>query len=135
MPVNSFEISLLVTQHDLDDLQHVNNVVYLQWVQDAALAHWRANASKMLQDEYNWVVLRHEIDYKSPAVIADELVLKTWVYNYNAARSIRIVQISRKSDNKLLAEAKTTWCLLFAANNKPVRIGENIKLLFAPEIM
>ncbi len=116
-------------------MQHVNNVVYLQWVQDAALAHWNAKADAAMQQKYKWVVLRHEIDYKSPGLLADELILKTWVNDCQGVRSTRIVQITRKQDKKLLAEAKTSWCLLLAHTGKPVRIGDEIISVFSSEII
>lgn len=134
MQTDCFEIFITVTRQDLDDMQHVNNVVYLQWVQDAALAHWNAKAGTAIREKYKWVVLRHEIDYKSPGYLHDALVLKTWVYDYNGVRSTRLVQIIRQKDNKLLAQASTSWCLLQAASGKPVRIGEDIMDLFKPQV-
>ena len=71
----------------------------------------------------------------SPAgFLGDELILKTWVYDYNGVRSTRLVQIIRKKDNKLLAQASTTWCLIQATTGKPVRIGEEIMNLFKPQV-
>jgi acyl-CoA thioester hydrolase len=134
MHANSFEQHLTVQPGHLDAMQHVNNVVYLQWVQDVAVAHWNARAPEALRSKYNWVVLRHEIEYKSPALPADELVLKTWVYDYDGVKSTRKVQVLRSRDNKLLAEAGTVWCLLSAATGRPVRIDEEIKQVFVPEI-
>lgn len=134
MQTDCFETVITVAPHDLDDMQHVNNVVYLQWVQDAALAHWNAKAGAAIREKYKWVVLRHEIDYKSPGFLNDELILRTWVYDYNGVRSTRLVQIIRKKDNKLLAQANTSWCLLQAATGKPARIGEDIMDLFKPQI-
>jgi acyl-CoA thioester hydrolase len=119
-----------VTAADLDEMNHVNNVVYVQWVQDAASAHWISKAPAEVKEKYNWVVLRHEIDYKSPAVLHDELIAKTWVANYDGVKSDRMVQIIRTRDERLLVEAKTTWCLLNAANNRPARIGEEIRNVF-----
>jgi len=123
---------ITVQPSDLDAMNHVNNVVYLQWVQDAASAHWNSKAPAEVREKFNWVVLRHEIDYKSAAVLHDELIAKTWVQDYEGVRSTRIVQIIRKHDNRLLAEAKTTWCLLNAANNRPTRIVDEIRNVFLP---
>ncbi|MBK8611109.1 MAG: acyl-CoA thioesterase [Chitinophagaceae bacterium] len=134
MQADIFEHAVLVKPEHLDNMQHVNNVVYLQWVQDAAVAHWNARADMAVREKYNWVVLRHEIDYKSPALLNDELVLKTWVYDYQGVRSIRMVQVFRKEDNKLLVAARTVWCLLNSVTGKPVRIDEEIKTVFKPEV-
>ncbi len=74
-----YEIERSVEPADIDQLGHVNNVVYLRWVQDAAVAHWVAAASEAEQRSYLWVVTRHEIDYKRPAFAGDTIVARTWV--------------------------------------------------------
>lgn len=133
IPVNEvFHLTILVLPTHIDEMNHVNNVVYLQWVQDAAAAHWNSKASDILRQQYNWVVLRHEIDYKSPALLNDEIIATTWVQDYEGVRSTRIVQLKRKSDGRLLAEAKTNWCLLNATTNRPSRVPEEIKKVFLP---
>jgi acyl-CoA thioester hydrolase len=125
---------LVVQAEHIDAMQHVNNVVYVQWVQDAAYAHWVTRAPSAIRDQYNWVVLKHEIEYKSPAFLAEELVAKTWVYDYAGVKSTRVVQIHRKKDNKLLVEARSLWCLIQSGNGRPTRIGEDIKSVFLPEV-
>jgi len=127
-----FQHPIKVNAAHLDAMNHVNNVVYVQWVQDAAAAHWNNYASDEVKRKYSWVVMRHEVDYKSPALLDDELIAKTWVESYDGARSIRIVQLLRKKDDKLLAEAKTTWCLLNSETLRPVRVGDDIKEVFTP---
>ncbi len=117
---------------DIDAMSHVNNVVYLQWVQDAAAAHWHTLAPAELQQQYNWVVLRHEIDYHRAAFLHDQLEARTWVKNFEGVRSVRVVQIIRLADGRLLAEAHTTWCLVHAANGKPARITDAISSVFLP---
>ena len=124
------EHPITVRPTDIDAMKHVNNVVYVQWVQDAASAHWRAYAPKEIVMKYNWVVLRHEIDYRSAAVLHDKLSARTWVQRYEGAKSTRIVQIFRIEDNKLLAEATSTWCLLASDTNRPVRIADEIRNIF-----
>jgi acyl-CoA thioester hydrolase len=108
-------------------------VIYLQWVQDAAFAHWMSKAPESIREQFKWVVLKHEIEYKSPAFLDEELVAKTWVYDYSGVKSVRVVQISRKTDGKLLAEARTLWCLIHAATNRPARIGPEITTVFQSE--
>jgi acyl-CoA thioester hydrolase len=107
MEPDIFHLSILVEAKHIDEMQHVNNVVYLQWVQDVAAAHWNTVAAEV-REKYNWVALRHEIDYRSPAFLGEELTAKTWVYNFEGVKSIRMVQIIRKKDNRLIAEAKST---------------------------
>ena len=72
-------MAIAVEAADIDGLGHVNNVVYLRWVQDIAIAHWRAVASAADQGKFLWIVVRHEIDYKHPARLGDVILAKTWV--------------------------------------------------------
>src|SRR5258708_20913131 len=73
-----FEMTISVMPEDIDEQNHVNNTVYLRWVQEVATAHWQAIASSEAQEDIGWVVLRHEIDYKTPACLRDYVVLRTW---------------------------------------------------------
>lgn len=68
----TFSHPIAVSPEDIDEMGHVNNVVYLRWVQEAATAHWMNNAPEELHSKYAWVVLRHEIDYVSAAVLNDK---------------------------------------------------------------
>jgi acyl-CoA thioester hydrolase len=129
-PENAFSITIKVQLTDIDDLDHVNNVVYLRWVQDAAAAHWDKIASPEMKAKYSWVVLRHEIDYKNAAVLGDELIAKTWVSSCEGVRSVRNVKLNQTISGKLVAEAKTTWCLLDAQTMKPKRIEDDIISIF-----
>ena len=63
--MKSFELPITVVAGDIDDLGHVNNVVYLRWMQQAASAHWEAAADPVLRSSVHWVVIRHEIDFVS----------------------------------------------------------------------
>lgn len=119
-----FAHSLAVVPADIDAMGHVNNVVYVRWVQEVAAAHWSHSASDALQARYAWVVLRHEIDYKNPAFLDDLITGLTWVGDYSGARFDRFVKLI--TNNKVLAEAKTTWCLLDATSLRPIRIPEEI---------
>ncbi|MDX1627335.1 MAG: acyl-CoA thioesterase [Fulvivirga sp.] len=112
-----------VSEKDIDQLGHVNNVVYLRYVQETAEAHWKNLASEKMQKETLWVVLRHEIDYKAPAFAGDRLTGKTWVEPYNGPKMPRIVVICNAA-GKELVKAKTTWCALDAESQRPKRIDE-----------
>jgi len=72
-------MTVSVRPDDIDEQNHVNNTVYLRWVQEVATAHWRALASQQAQKTIGWVVLRHEIDYKASAVVGEQMLLRTWV--------------------------------------------------------
>lgn len=121
-----FRLPLRVSKEHIDNLNHVNNVVYVSWVQDVADAHWKTAASETLRAQCRWVVMRHEVDYVASAVVDDTLELLTWVDAPQGARQIRHVSIQRLSDHKVLAYAETTWCLLDPHSGKPRRIGPEI---------
>jgi acyl-CoA thioester hydrolase len=122
--------TIAVVSADIDDMNHVNNVVYLRWVQDAAAAHWDAIASEELKRKYVWVVLRHEIDYKSPAKLGDTIIAKTWVSSREGVRSVRHVTLTNAATGVVFAEAITTWCLLDAVTKRPKRIDTDITSIF-----
>src|SRR5262249_6229065 len=121
-----FHHLLKVRPEDIDELGHVNNVVYVRYIQDVAAAHWDLVASPWLKQKYLWVVLRHEIDYRSPAFLHDALEGTTWVGESNGARFERFVKLTRTSDKKVVAESKTIWCMLDGKTMRPVRIGEDV---------
>lgn len=123
-----FSLPIRVDKEHIDDLDHVNNVVYVSWVQDVAAAHWIAAASEELRNQCRWVVMRHEIDYLASAVEGESLEALTWVDPAQGARQIRHVLIRRASDQKALATAQTTWCLLDPITGKPKRIGPEIEV-------
>src|SRR5688572_3617331 len=103
----SFQHPITVHSNDIDELGHVNNVVYIRWVQEVAAAHWRHVGSRELIEKYSWVVLRHEIDYITPCFLDDRIMGSTWVGEHHGAKFERFVQLLRVKDNKVLAEAKT----------------------------
>jgi acyl-CoA thioester hydrolase len=120
-PQKAFRLPLAIIPSDIDDLGHVNNVVYLRWVQEASAAHWAVLADEQIRRDNVWVVLRHEIDYTAPAVPGDDPYALTWVGETEGVRSVRFVNIYN-SRNKMLAAARTTWCLLDAKTGRPKRV-------------
>lgn len=126
-----YEVEIDVEESDIDLLGHVNNTVYLRWVQDSATAHWNVIASEEEKSSLLWVVVRHEIDYKRPALLGDRIVAKTWVGGLNRRYFERFTEIRRISDNKLLASALTLWCPVDPKSMKPVRTSDDIKAKFS----
>jgi acyl-CoA thioester hydrolase len=118
-----YEIERAVEPADIDQLGHVNNVVYLRWVQDAAVAHWQAAASETEQRTLLWVVTRHEIDYKRPAFAGDIIIARTWVGAASRRQFERLTELRRKSDGKLLAKVRSLWCPISAETRQPVDVG------------
>ncbi|PRY25489.1 acyl-CoA thioester hydrolase [Aliiruegeria haliotis] len=116
------EIDIEIRASDIDMMGHVNNTVYLRWVQDAATAHWDVIATDEDQANLLWIVARHEIDYKRPAYAGDDAVARTWLGAATGAFYERHTEILRRRDGQLLARALTLWCPLDAATRKPVRL-------------
>ncbi|WP_339611153.1 acyl-CoA thioesterase [uncultured Planktosalinus sp.] len=128
--MNHFQSEITVPASAIDNLKHVNNVVYLQWVQDVAEQHWNESTDSALREKLAWVVVNHFIEYKAPAFEKEVLILKTRVEKYSGVTSERHTEIIRKADNKLLAKAKTLWCLLDITTGKPMRITKDLIVLF-----
>lgn len=126
-----FELHLQVLEADIDRLQHVNNVVYLRWVQEAAEAHWAAAASAETQRDLFWVVVRHEIDYRRPALAGDGIIARTWVGKARSPRAFeRHTEILREQDRMLLARAMTLWCPMDMRTGRPTRVSDEVRAAF-----
>ena len=124
---------MAVTVHsdDIDGQNHVNNTVYLRWVQDVATAHWKSLADADAQEAIGWVVVRHEIDYKMPANLGDEIVLRTWVGRASRLKFERFTEIRRRADGRLLAQARTLWVPIDAGTGKPTRVSAEVRARFS----
>lgn len=127
---NRFVYNIKVQKQDIDQLGHVNNVVYLKWVQEAATAHWNALATEQMKEENLWVVSRHEIDYLRSCFLHSRLKAETWVGNSEGARSERYVEIMDLDTGKTIAKVKTTWTLLDSKSLRPKRVEEDFIRLF-----
>lgn len=118
----AFRVPLRINPEDIDALGHVNNVVYLQWVQEAAAAHWDKLASPEERQQVAWLVMRHEIDYRHAALLGDAVYALTRVGETEGVRSVRYVDMY-KEPGILLASARTTWVMVDAQTQRPRRIG------------
>jgi acyl-CoA thioester hydrolase len=125
-----FEQKRIVKSSHIDDLNHVNNVVYIQWMDEVAFAHWSELTKENPLPQYIWVVLRHEIDYLKQALLGDEITIKTWVGATHGFKSERHMEFFK--NNQLLVKAKTVWGMLNADTYKPVRIRENVLKVLEP---
>lgn len=128
--MNLFEQKHLVTPEEIDEYNHVNNVVYVQWMQNISDAHWKELSKDTKNIDYVWFVIRHEIDYKNQAVLGDEVTLRTWVGKTEGIKSIRHFEICR--GEILLVKSQTTFCLLDAKTHKPKRITKEVTNLLLP---
>jgi acyl-CoA thioester hydrolase len=124
-------MNVSVQSADIDEQNHINNTVYLRWVQDVATAHWRALASTDAQSSIGWVVLRHEIDYRMPGNLGDEIVLRTWVGQASRLKFERFTEVRRKVDKVLLAQARTLWVPIDVRTGKPTRVSSELRSQFS----
>lgn len=123
-PAPVFAYRIKVMQEHIDELEHVNNVVYVQFMQDVADKHWHSIALSDQEKELVWVVRRHEIDYLHPAVLGDELLIRTWTGEHGTVTWDRHYEIIRPADQKKIITAKSVWVLLDKATGRPRRIEE-----------
>ena len=126
----TLEKEITVSKNDLDDLNHVNNVIYIHWVQEIAKEHWKSLVSNEIIKNYYWVLLEHQIKYLNPALLNDKIMIKTYIEKTEGIRSNRIVEIYNRNNDKLLVKSKTIWCLINAKTNKPNRITDEIRKAF-----
>lgn len=131
-----FTIRARVQAADLDELEHANNLVYLRWVQEAAVAHSEAVGFGMA--EYRrlgavFVVARHEVDYLRPALAGDEVEVGTQVCAAGLATAVRYTTIRRVAGNQLLARAVTRWAFIDLEGRRPARIPEDLRARFTVE--
>jgi len=131
MEPTAYELIVRAEAADIDRLGHVNNIVYLRWVQDVAVAHWQSLASPEHQAEILWMALRHEIDYKGQAVEGDEIVVRTWIGTAEGLRFERFTEMLRSGDRKLLVQAKTVWCPIDPKAGRPKRVPAEVYRLFS----
>ena len=129
--MNTFEQSILVEESHLDELQHVNNVQYLKWVQDIAGAHWQHLIRDNPTEFGLWVVRSHHIEYKRQAKLGDRLRVITHVELTEGFLSERLVRFFLEDSNTLVAQCSTQWCYLDPLSQKLLRIPEEVHAIFA----
>ena len=121
-----FTFTMRVPDTDIDPQGHVNNVAFVRYVQDAAVAHWGAVAPDEVRAAVTWVVRRHEIDYLKPGLPGDELRVRTWVGEPSGATWERFTEVARAADGQVLVKARTVWVLLDAATLRPRRVDARL---------
>ncbi|WP_106640231.1 acyl-CoA thioesterase [Allosphingosinicella vermicomposti] len=116
---------------DIDFMGHVNNATYLKWVQSAVISHWQKLAPAEAVARHLWVALKHEITYRKPAFLDDEVFASVVLEKVEGARAFYQTLIKRGED--VLAEVQSSWCCLDAATRRPARIAKDIAAYFFPE--
>jgi acyl-CoA thioester hydrolase len=127
-------MALTAGPEHIDELGHVNNAVWVQWIQTVAVAHWDCVADPAHKDAYFWVVVRHEIDYLRPAHVGDRIAARTWVGDApKGARFDRFIEFTG-ADGKICVRAKTDWAIIDKALGRPIRVPREVVAPFiSPE--
>ena len=134
-----YRCEFTVPEDAIDGNGHVNNVAYVQWMQDIAIAHFTATGGADLMHDLGgtWVARSHHIEYLCPAFVGDRIEASTWVASLRRARSLRRYEFTRISDGKTLARGETDWVFVNVESGRPRSIPEEIKQIFtvAPEAL
>jgi acyl-CoA thioester hydrolase len=129
-----FELTLTAAPEHIDELGHVNNAVWVQWIQQVAVAHWDSVADALHKDAYYWVVVRHEIDYLRPAKAGDQVIARTWVADApQGARFDRFVEFTG-AEGKTCVRAKTQWAIIDKALGRPIRVPAEVVAPFISQV-
>jgi acyl-CoA thioester hydrolase len=122
----TFELTLTARPEHIDELGHVNNAVWVQWIQQVAVAHWEAVADAAHKEAYYWVVVRHEIDYLRAAHEGDRIEARTWVGDApQGARFDRYVEFTGP-DEKVCVRSRTEWAIIDRALGRPIRVPPEV---------
>jgi acyl-CoA thioester hydrolase len=125
-----FTLSITPTPDDIDELGHVNNAVWVRWIQDVATTHWNAVAAPEHIAAYVWVVVRHEIDYLGNVGAGEAVTARTWIGDPpKGARFDRNVEFANAA-GKVVVRAKTTWALIDRSTGRVARVPQEVAAPF-----
>ncbi len=124
MSAKPFAIPIKILPDDIDFMGHVNNSRYLNWVQDVVLQHWQKLAPAEEVANKGWVALKHEITYRRPAFLNDDVIAETVLEKIRGARSFYNTVIRRGED--VLAEVQSMWCCIDSTTLRPARIDQKV---------
>jgi acyl-CoA thioester hydrolase len=125
-----FRYAVPIEPADIDHMGHVNNSVYLKWVQDAVVDYWRSIAPPEAVAKHLWVALKHEITYRKPTFLQDIVVAEVIAEKVDGARASFTTIVRRGQD--VLSEVKSTWCCLDAGTHRPARLARDVIARFMP---
>jgi acyl-CoA thioester hydrolase len=115
---------ITIEPHDIDHMGHVNNAVYLRWVQEAVVRYWEAVAPSEAVAQHLWVALKHEISYFRPTFLDDGVVAEVIAERAKGARTFFSTVFRRGEE--VLVEVQSSWCCLDAATRRPARLAREI---------
>ena len=127
-----FPYEFTVPDEAVDENGHVNNVMYVQWMQDAAVRHYEAMGGRQITLDIGatWVVRSHMIEYLQPAFAGERIKVLTWVATMRRVRSLRRYQFIRVEDDRLLVRGETDWVFVDAKDGSPRAIPPEVVNLF-----
>ena len=123
-------VPIVVGEADIDFMGHVNNAAYLTWVQDAVVDHWRALAPAEAVLKHLWVALKHEITYRRPTFLGDDVIASVVLEKVHGARAFYATVLKRGED--VLAEVRSTWCSIDVDTHRPLRLAKDVIERFLP---
>lgn len=128
MPISpTYSKTITVTKDVIDGNGHVNNVVYVQWMQDIAVEHYTSIGGIEAQGvEATWLIREHRIEYFIPAFEGEQIDVRTWVENVRRVRSLRQYEFIRKSDGRLLVKGETDWVFVDVKTGMPKAVPEEV---------
>ncbi len=132
MPISPvYKKNLIIPQSAIDENGHVNNVTYVQWMQDIAVEHYSSIGGVQAQgSDATWVVREHRVEYFLPAFFGEEIEVRTWVENIRKVRSLRMYEFVRVSDGKTLVKGETEWVFVDVKTGRPVIIPDAVIEVF-----
>lgn len=119
-----FRHAIAIAETDIDHMGHVNNSVYLTWVQDAVVHYWQTIAPSEAVASHLWVALKHEITYRKPTFLNDQVSAEVVAEKVQGARAFFTTIVKRGED--VLAEVKSSWCCLDAITQRPTRLAQDV---------
>jgi acyl-CoA thioester hydrolase len=127
-----FRHPIAIQPADIDHMGHVNNAVYLQWVQEAVIDYWRSVAPPDAVARHLWVALKHEITYLRPTFLQDAVVAEVIAEKVEGARAFFHTVLKR--GEVVLSEIRSSWCCLDAVSHRPARLARDIVGRFLPPV-
>lgn len=135
MPISSiYSKTITIPSAAIDENGHVNNVVYVQWMQDIAVEHYASIGGIEAQGpDSTWVIRKHSVEYFLPAFAGEEIEIRTWVEDLRKVRSLRMYEFVRKSDGKVLVKGETDWVFMDTKTGKIKAIPVEVEGIFKRE--
>jgi len=134
MPISpTYSKTITIPKSAIDENGHVNNVTYVQWMQDIAVEHYASIGGVSAQGpDATWVVREHKIEYFMPAFENEEIEIKTWVEDIRRVRSLRKYEFVRKNDGKVIVKGETDWVFVDSKTGRPLAIPQEVENIFKP---